>query len=226
MTLVKIKFCGITNLQDACNAVEAGADMLGFNFYSKSPRYIPLPDCQRIIQGVRGLYRERAAEIMMVGIFVNESFSAVDGMMKQCQLDLVQLSGDETPDYVQEFGDKAIKVIRETGSESFIRIAERYPQRRNPPAFVLDATVIGEYGGTGKTIDWNRAAEIAAVMPVLLAGGLYPGNVQRAIELVKPWGVDVASGIESSPGKKDPDLMKKFVSETRGLHQNRMENTR
>jgi phosphoribosylanthranilate isomerase len=223
MNPVKIKFCGITNLEDACNAIEAGADMLGFNFYQKSPRFINPTVCARIIQGVRVHFRPDTVGTAMVGIFVNETLSTVNRIIKQCQLDLVQLSGNETPGYVQDIGDKAIKVIRTNKNESFIHRAERYPLRQDPPFFVLDAAVNGAYGGTGKTIDWYQAAEIASIMPVLLAGGLYPGNVRHAVELVQPWGVDVASGIEYSPGKKDSDLMKNFVSEVRSVYQLKVE---
>lgn len=223
MKSVKIKFCGITNFQDASDAVEAGADMLGFNFYRKSPRFIEPAECLNIIKGLRAQSPIRSVKVITVGVFVNESRATVLETLTRCQLDLAQLSGDETREFVSELGDKAIKVIRATQNRSFTQTAQQFPRRQSPPGFVLDASVNGQYGGTGRTADWEQAAEIASMMPVLLAGGLHPGNVLRAVEQIKPWGVDVASGIESSPGRKDFLLMNKFVAEVRRYEQMKME---
>lgn len=200
--MTKIKICGIKTVDDALAALDAGADLLGFNFYPKSPRYIDVGTCRDIMAVMR-----KHAHITYVGVFVNASAAQVRATMETCALTLAQLHGDETSGMVQSLYGKAFKAFRgipETGHINGFA-------RDEAPALLVDASVKGAYGGTGITADWKRAAELAKHYPILLAGGLTPENVAGAVRRVQPWGVDVASGVESSPGSKDADKMKAFV---------------
>ena len=200
--MTKIKICGIKTVDDALAAMDAGADMLGFNFYPKSPRYIDPGICRDIMAVMR-----KYGQIMYVGVFVNASASEIRATVETCALSLIQLHGDESPELTRSFGGKAFKAFRGVplNVEDFAR--------EEPPAFLLDASVKGTeaYGGTGIKADWSAAAEFAKQYPLLLAGGLTPENVAEAVRRVQPWGVDVASGVESSPGVKDTAKMKAFV---------------
>ena len=210
--MTKIKICGIKTLKDALVAIEAGADYLGFNFYPKSPRFIEKQTCQAITSVLKRDY----PQVRLVGVFVNSAVEEVKDILNTCSLDLAQLHGDETPETVLSFGGKAFKAIRlsaETSVDSFL--AKQSVPESVLPALLVDASVKGVYGGTGVTADWDGAAELAKKYPLLLAGGLTPENVAEAIRRVKPWGVDVASGVESAPGEKDPGRMKAFVRAVR-----------
>jgi len=202
--MTKIKICGIKTLNDALAAIEAGADYLGFNFYRKSVRFIEKNACAEITSVLKKEY----PQIILVGVFVNSSVEEVKAILDTCSLDLAQLHGDETPEMVVSFHGKAFKAIRLSTFESvhpFLSVENTFP------AFLVDASVKGVYGGSGVTADWNGAAELAKKYPLLLAGGLTPENVAEAVGRVKPWGVDVASGVESAPGEKDPSKIKAFV---------------
>lgn len=198
--MTKIKICGIRTVDDALAAMEAGADLIGFNFYSKSPRYIDVGTCRNIMSVMR-----RHGRVACVGVFVNASVADVFATMDTCGLSLAQLHGDETVEMLNRLDGKAFKAFRGIPEDpnGFVREAA--------PAFLLDASVKGVYGGSGVTTDWSGAAELAKKYPLLLAGGLTPENVAEAVKQVKPWGVDVASGVESEPGKKDAARMKAFV---------------
>jgi phosphoribosylanthranilate isomerase len=198
--MTKIKICGIKTVKDALAAMDAGADLLGFNFYPKSPRYIDVGKCRDIMSVMR-----KYGQITYVGVFVNASVEQVRATIETCGLNLAQLHGDETSEMVRSLHGKAFKAFRgiPENLDGFARGAA--------PALLVDAAVKGVYGGTGATVDWNRAAELAKSYPILLAGGLTPENVAEAVQRVKPWGVDVASGVESSPGMKDASKMKAFV---------------
>src|SRR5215211_9458620 len=198
----KIKICGIKPITDALAAMEAGADMLGFNFYPKSHRYIDVGRCRDIMSVMR-----KYSHILYVGVFVNASAQEVRATIETCALSLAQLHGDETFQMVRSFDGKAFKAFRGV-PESLNGFA-----REEAPAFLVDASVKGAYGGTGVTADWESAAEVAKQYPLLLAGGLTPENVAEAVRRVRPWGVDVASGVESAPGVKDAEKMKAFVRE-------------
>lgn len=198
MTIIKI--CGIKNLNNALAAMDAGADMLGFNFYPKSPRYIDVGRCRDIMSVMR-----RYGRITYVGVFVDSSVEEIRTTMETCGLSLAQLHGDEKPEMLHELEGKAFKAFR--GVPANINGFER----KDAPAFLVDASVKGVYGGSGVTADWNAAAELAKEYPLLLAGGLTPENVAEAVRRVKPWGVDVASGVESVSGEKDPSKMKAFA---------------
>jgi phosphoribosylanthranilate isomerase len=202
--MTKIKICGIKTVKDALAAMEAGADLIGFNFYSKSPRHIDVGICRDVMSVMR-----KHGHVTYVGVFVNASVEEVYATIETCGLSLAQLHGDETPEMLSALNGKAFKAFR--GIPSDIAGYER----NDAPALLVDAAVKGVYGGSGVTADWSSAAELAKKYPLLLAGGLTPENVVDAVRQVKPWGVDVASGVESEPGKKDASKMKAFVQAVR-----------
>jgi indole-3-glycerol phosphate synthase/phosphoribosylanthranilate isomerase len=206
----RVKICGITTQQDALAAVDAGADMIGFNFYPKSRRYITPEACWRIVSALT----QYAPHVTLVGVFVNAIRSEIEAIADDCHLDLVQFSGDEPPEFLRALGPRAFKGIRPTSLEEAQTDAARFA-RSASPALLVDAYRPGEYGGTGHTGDWGLAQKLAAQYPILLAGGLTPDNVAAAVAQVHPWGVDVASGVESRPGKKDASKMTTFVQAAR-----------
>jgi phosphoribosylanthranilate isomerase len=202
---VRIKVCGITNLEDALLAVEAGADALGFNFYYKSPRFIT-PTCAHSI--VECL----PERIMTVGVFVNERPETVARIANEVGLSGLQFHGDETPEYCGAFEGrfriKALRVDEEFAPES----AAEYPV----DAILLDAFDRRARGGTGRVFDWRLARRTREFVPKLfLAGGLSPSNIEEAIAAVEPYGVDACSGLESKPGRKDGALVRDFIARAR-----------
>lgn len=199
MTIIKI--CGIKTLIDALAAIDAGVDFLGFNFYPKSTRFIEKEICAEITSVLKREY----PQIKLVGVFVNSAVGEVKNILETCSLDLAQLHGDETPEMFAQLVPRVFKAFR--GIPSDITGYER----NESPALLVDAAVKGVYGGSGVTADWSAAAELAKRYPLLLAGGLTPGNVADAVRQVRPWGVDVASGVESAAGEKDVSKMKAFV---------------
>lgn len=203
--MVKVKICGITNLEDAQAAVEEGADMLGFIFYNKSPRYIKPEKAKEIISNL-------PQEIEKVALFVNEEKGAVaDALSRIREINLLQFHGDETPDYCNAFNKRIIKAIRVKNKDSIRELASY-----NVNFFLLDAWKKDVYGGTGLNFDWKLTENAKQYkVPIILSGGLNPDNVKKAIELVKPYAVDVSSGVEISPGKKDSELIKKFIQEAK-----------
>jgi phosphoribosylanthranilate isomerase len=205
--MTKIKICGITSLDDALAAVDAGADMLGFNFYPKSPRYLEIGICR----GIAGVLCKRHANVTLVGVFVNTPVAEIRATIETCGLALAQLHGDETPEILSALGKRAFKAFRGIPDEitGYTRDAA--------PALLVDAAVKGVYGGSGVVADWSAAEKLAKRVPLLLAGGLTPENVGAAVRQVHPWGVDVASGVESSPRAKDPQKMKRFVEEVQKI---------
>lgn len=207
MSHIKIKICGITNPEDAQVAVEAGADALGFVFDRDSPRCVTPEAVRRIVAGLPPF-------VMPVGIFVNEEIKKVRDLMDGCGLALAQLHGDESPSYCEALGRPVLKAIRLRDRGSFLAMAE-YRGRANIRGFVVDAFSEAAYGGTGQVADWTLAAEVARAAQVLLAGGLTPDNVRDAIQQVRPYGVDVSSGVEAHPGKKDPSKILAFVQAAR-----------
>ena len=200
--MTKIKICGIKTIDDALSAIDLGADLIGFNFYPKSPRYVEVGVCRGIMSKVRNIGRTTC-----VGVFVNVSVDEIHATMDTCGLNLAQLHGDETVEFMESLEEKSFKAFR--GIPDTKRMKEF--ARDDAPAFLLDASVKGVYGGSGVTADWDGAAELAKKYPLLLAGGLTPENVAEAVPRVKPWGVDVASGVESAPGKKDAAKMSAFI---------------
>jgi phosphoribosylanthranilate isomerase len=199
MLVVKVKICGITNLDDARAAIEMGADMLGFNFYPKSPRFIEPQEAAEIINAL-------PAFVDTVGVFVNPSLDEIKRQIADGRLNWVQLHGDETPEFCGLLASlsfiKTMKAIR-VKDVSSLKLAESY----FTDAILLDAFDPKRYGGTGVAFNWNIIGNISR--RVFLAGGINPDNVRKAIEL-GVYGIDVCSGIESSPGKKDRAKMKKL----------------
>ncbi|MBN8656145.1 MAG: phosphoribosylanthranilate isomerase [Anaerolineae bacterium] len=199
MTIVKI--CGIKTKIDAQAAINAGADYLGFNFYPKSVRFIEKSACSEITS----VLKREHPHIKLIGVFVNSSVEEIKNILQTCHLDLAQLHGDETPEIFAQLAPRAFRAFRG------IPESNAGYERSEAPFMLIDAAVKGVYGGSGVTADWAAAAKLAQQYPLLLAGGLTPENVADAVRQVKPWGVDVASGVESAPGEKDAGKMKAFV---------------
>jgi phosphoribosylanthranilate isomerase len=204
---VRVKICGITNAEDAAAAVAAGADALGFIFFRKSPRYVEPAVAKQIIAALPPL-------VIPVGVFVNEEAAAVRTIMDNCGLALAQLHGDETAAYCRELARPVMKAIRLKDRGSFLALAE-FQGRAGVRGFVVDTYSETAYGGTGEITDWSLAAEAAKSATILLAGGLTPENVAEAIKAVRPYGVDVSSGVESSPGRKDHGKVRAFLEAVR-----------
>ncbi|HIC05007.1 MAG TPA: phosphoribosylanthranilate isomerase [Nitrospirales bacterium] len=197
--MLRVKICGITNVDDALHAVDAGADALGFIFYPESLRCVTPDIVRRIIERLPPFTTP-------VGVFVNEDRAVIQRVIKECGLSLVQLHGDESPDDCLALGRPVIKAIRLRSRDDII------PMRKYAVSgFVLDACGDGIWGGTGKMIDWELAREATRHAPTMLAGGLTPDNVGRAVAEVRPFGVDVSSGVEISPGKKDFEKVRQFI---------------
>lgn len=203
----KVKICGITTAEDAAAAVDAGADALGFVFYRKSPRYIEPTLARQIIMSLPPL-------VTPVGVFVNEDQQVVRKLMDDCGLALAQLHGNESVTYCQELSRPILKALRVKDRSTFLALAE-FRGRAGVRGFLLDAFSDQAFGGTGQVIDWQLAAEAAKAASILLAGGLTPDNVEKAIQAVRPYGVDVSSGVERGPGQKDHDKVRAFIRAVR-----------
>jgi phosphoribosylanthranilate isomerase len=196
----KVKICGITNLADAEMAIAAGADMLGFVFYEKSPRYLTLAAAAEIT-------RHLPLHVLRVGLFVNAPENFVFQAMHTCGLNLLQFHGEESPEFCTQFGLMTIKAFRIRDEASLADI----PQYATD-AYLLDAYVQGALGGTGHRFNWDLAVAAQKFgKPLFLAGGLTPDNVAAAIVKVRPFAVDVSSGVEEKPGKKDPAKVRAFI---------------
>ena len=203
--MVKIKICGITNLEDALVAVEAGADALGFVFFQGSSRYISPENAAAIICRLPPF-------VQTVGLFVNEKPAIVNAIADQCGVDIVQLHGEESFEYCQAITRRVIKAFRVKDAASLDTMADY-----RVAGWLLDAWSPVAHGGTGTTFNWDIAAHAAASRPIILAGGLTPENVAEAAVTVRPYAVDVSSGVESEPGKKSAGLIKQFISAIRSL---------
>jgi len=205
MLIVKVKICGITNYDDTRASIDMGADILGFNFYPESPRYVTAEQAQAIIGRLPGF-------VDVAGVFVNASYEQIRYVMDLCQLNWIQFHGDEAPDFCHDFTSinvKTMKAIR-VKDQSDIDKANDF----ETDAVLLDAFDPQKYGGTGLTFDWNIVGHIQK--RVFLAGGINPDNVESAVEL-GVYGIDVCSGVESEPGKKDHEKMKKLFDSIRHL---------
>lgn len=197
---VKVKICGIGSLEDAEAAVEAGADALGFNFWPRSPRYITPEAAREIIANLPPF-------VANIGVFVNETQHAIEAIATDLRLAAVQLHGDESPDFCAGItAAKTIKAIRVTDGFQPNSIG-RYPASM----ILLDTGLSGSYGGTGKTFDWSIAVECSRVALIMLAGGLTAENVGEAIAMVRPAAIDVCSGVEAEPGRKDLAKLRDFM---------------
>jgi phosphoribosylanthranilate isomerase len=201
MSRVKVKICGIRTLEEAEASIEAGADALGFNFWPKSSRFITPEDARKIV--------ERIPRSFAVGVFVNEDKSRIIEIASGVGLNAVQLHGDESPEFCSALGEvKTIKALR-VDREFDVELIKKYPVN----AVLLDTAIKGSYGGTGKSFDWAIAREAKRFARIILAGGLTVENVARAILEVRPSAVDVCSGVESAPGRKDLNKLRELLNE-------------
>jgi phosphoribosylanthranilate isomerase len=197
---IRVKICGITNPDDAQIAVDAGADALGFNFYEKSPRFVPT----RIAADIS---RALPLFTLRVGVFVNPGEELVRRAIGECNLNLLQFHGDESPEFCTQFELMSMKAFRIRDAGSLKELSSYQTD-----AWLLDAHASDTFGGSGEKFNWRLAVEAQKLgKPVFLAGGLTPENVAQAVQQVQPFGVDVASGVESAPGRKDPVKVRTFI---------------
>jgi phosphoribosylanthranilate isomerase len=202
----KVKICGITNLADALAAVEAGADALGFVFHPASPRHVSVAAAQAIARQLPG-------HIIRVGVFVDPQPDLVISAAGECGLGLLQFHGGEASPFCRQFGVMAMKAFRVRGADSLQQISAY-----DTDAFLLDSCVPGKLGGTGEIFDWSLALAAKKFgKPIFLAGGLTPDNVAAAVRAVQPFAVDVSSGVEEAPGKKDFRKMRDFIAAVRAV---------
>jgi phosphoribosylanthranilate isomerase len=203
MTYVKI--CGITNLKDALAAVEFGADALGFNFYSESPRYIDPESVLEILEDI-------PPSIWRVGVFVNEAKGVVGPIAQKLELDYLQFHGEETPSYCDQFAIPYWKVFSLKDEESLEAMRHYHCEY-----YLVDTWSTRVYGGSGITGNWDLAQEAKKAGKIFLAGGLTPENIEMAIQVVRPDGVDVATGVEDEPGKKNHGKLEEFITRAKGV---------
>jgi phosphoribosylanthranilate isomerase len=204
--MIHIKICGITNLSDALAARDAGANSLGFNFYSQSSRYLTPTEAAK-------MRLQLPENTQIAGVFVDAALAEVQRLCVLLCLDTVQLHGDETPDQVSQLAHD-VSVIKAFRVDSKFSLDTLAPYRQ-AFAFLFDAAQPGQYGGTGRITDWSVASRAAITHRIILAGGLTLQNVAAAIAAVRPYGVDVASGIEAAPGRKDHGRLREFIQEVR-----------
>ena len=203
MTSVKVKICGITNADDAQVAIEAGADLLGFIFYPPSPRYIEPETARAIVEHV-------PPDVTTVGVFVNESANRIAHIMQTSGVQMVQLHGDEPPELCQAVPWDVVKAFRFTDQVRPQRMADY-----DVAAYLVEGFHDTLYGGAGARADWQQVATLHPYGRIILAGGLTPENVQDAIRVVQPYAVDVGSGVEAEPGKKDWQKVRAFVHQAK-----------
>lgn len=228
--MVKVKICGLTSLEDAVAATEAGADLLGFICWPRSPRFVQPDAIRSIVRGVRRYAQATAPNIpqptivqaprvpRFVGVFVNSPSGDVRRTLDLCGLDYAQLHGDEPVDDLLDIGGRGYKALRPTTAQRALTDAALFGPlvRHRGPSLLVDSYDPATYGGTGQRSDWDLAAKLAKETPhLLLAGGLTPDNVADAVRAVRPWGVDVASGVESSPGRKDHAAVTTFIQKAK-----------
>jgi len=198
---IRVKICGITNQQDAHNAIQSGSDALGFVFYSLSKRYIDITSATEIINSLPPF-------VSTVGLFVNQSADFVNDVLAKINLNCLQFHGDETPEFCEQFGRQYIKAIKVSGTDDILRACE---QHKKAAALLLDANVTGQFGGTGQAFDW-RLIPAESNKPLIIAGGLTIDNLQNLLNQISPFAVDVSSGVEISAKEKDLKLMQSFCS--------------
>ncbi len=206
---MEIKICGITNIDDAINACTCGADALGFIFFEKSPRYVSPETARHIIKRLPG-------DAVLVGVFVNHDIKTVKDIYEFCGLDLIQFHGDESPAYCRQFMKHALIKALSPRIEGDIMIIKDYPVK----AIIIDSRDSGLYGGTGKKSNWQLAAIVKDKCPLILSGGLNPNNIMDAIKTVAPQAVDVNSGVEVAPGRKDPKKVKLIIDVVHAIKNN------
>jgi phosphoribosylanthranilate isomerase len=199
---VRVKICGVTRLPDALDAARLGADALGFNFWPRSKRHVTAAVARQIIARLPPF-------VTPVGVFVNQSEGEMRAIAAETGIQVFQLHGDEPPELCSRLPLPVVKAIPVDEVRTLSKLLSYEVQ-----AFLLDTPSRG-YGGTGQPFDWSLAEGVSEVAPVILAGGLTPENVAEAVRAVRPWAVDVASGVESSPGVKDPARMSRFIEAVR-----------
>lgn len=228
--MINIKICGITNFDDAWVATEAGANLLGFIFYKPSPRYVAPEIVKKIVAGIRQQVSGKGDSPLFVGVFVNSPPETVAHILNHCGLDAAQLHGHESPEIVARFKGRAFKALRPKSVTEAEVLVKKYtgdnavwPVAQSPapslPRLLVDAYHPTLYGGTGQVTDWTMAAAIARQHSMMLAGSLTPANVAEAIEAVRPWGVDVSSGVEAKKGKKDHVKVQEFIAAVQSVEQ-------
>lgn len=203
---VKVKICGITNVADAVAAADAGADMIGLNFYEKSPRHVSLKTAAEISRALPPF-------IVKVGVFVNAPEDLIVRAIGDCGLGLLQFHGDEPPEFCGQFGLMSMKAFRIRDAKSLEEIPDYHTD-----AYLLDAYSSATFGGSGEKFNWDLAVEAKRFhRPIFLAGGLTPENAAEAVQKVKPYAADVSSGVEISPGKKDRQKIRAFIAAARSV---------
>lgn len=203
MSGVRVKICGMTRSVDVQAAIRAGADALGFVFASRSKRVLDKPLAAELVAQV-------PAFISRVGLFMDQDSSEVVSILKQVPLNLLQFHGNEDADYCRQFGLPYIKAVSMVSDQAVVRAVNDYS---DAAALLLDSHAPGGVGGTGAVFNWSLIPAVS--LPIVLAGGLTPGNVRQAVKQVKPWAVDVSSGVEDSPGIKNDELMRVFIKEAK-----------
>lgn len=201
--MTRVKICGITSIEDAAAAVEAGADALGFVFVPGTPRLVHPDATERIVKDLPPF-------VTTVGVFVDQPLEDILDLVHACKLHAVQLHGNEPEAFSRRIPVKVIKAIRVRDAKDLALIGT-YPAH----AFLLDAFIEGQAGGTGTPISWDLARQAKGKVPIILSGGLRPETVAQAIRVVRPYGVDVSSGVEKSPGRKDHKKVRKFIAAVR-----------
>ena len=204
--MTRIKICGITNIDDALMAIDAGADALGFNFVPGTPRYL------KNIQAAAKIIEQLPPFITTVGLFVNADAEVVQGTADECHLDMLQLHGEESPQFCRSLNHRIIKAVRIKNESSVSHLSDY-----RVSGYLLDTYVKGVLGGTGVAFDWQLAVKAKQYGRIILAGGLDPDNVASAVKQVRPYGVDVSSRVEASPGRKDPVKVRAFIQNVKEI---------
>lgn len=204
--MTRIKICGITREQDMHAVVNSGADALGFVFYEKSPRHVSLQQAAEIVQAMPPF-------VTGVGLFVNPSVEYVREVLAHVSLDVLQFHGEEPPEFCGQFGRSYLKAVRVKAGVDLVQYAAQYAGAQG---LLLDAFIEGTHGGTGESFDWALIPHDLPV-PVILSGGLHPGNVAAAIRQVRPYAVDVSSGVETAKGIKDAAKIAAFIKEVKNI---------
>jgi len=212
--MTRIKICGIKKEEHALAAADAGADFIGFMF-ARSPRQVTPARAEKIVAALK----KHQATVEVVGVFVNSHLGTVNRIAESCHLDWVQLSGDEPWEYCRELACPLIQVVRVSRNNKPEQVCKDLAYgtkllKKKKHIYLIDSNVSDRYGGTGRKFDWKLAVPIAREFPVIIAGGLTPGNVGEAIKVISPWGVDVSSGVETK-GVKSMDKIKKFIEAVR-----------
>ncbi len=204
--MTRIKICGITRVEDALAVASCGANAIGLVFYQKSPRHVTMQQAAQLAAAIPPF-------VTRVGLFVNPSEEEVRDALRQVPLDVLQFHGEEAPEFCAQFGRSYLKAVRVRTGVDLVQCAARY---RSAQGLLLDAYVEGTHGGTGESFDWALIPH-DLLLPVILSGGLHAGNVAQAIKQVRPYAVDVSSGVEAEKGIKDAAKIAAFINEVKNI---------